>query len=905
MEQIFYNNITIQDYTIYKNIIYVSPDTYTIQEAINGCNEGDTVLVDVGIYVENINFEGKGITVCSKYATTSDTSFITQTKIDGNEAGHVVTFDSDEDTTSVLCGISIINGKPNFVSYPQNCGGGIFCHGASPLIQNLIIKDNSSNIFGGGIFCSYSSSPSIYNSKIYNNIAGSGGGIYIDDFSNPIILNSAIYNNEANLYGGGILCGNDCYPILKNLTIKENEAINGGGIAVISTTVASIPNIKNNTIILNISTEGSGIYCENSTPQIENCIISTNYNSYGIYSENANPSITYSDLYDNDVGNFYGCGQWYGVNVTTNANGDSCDTYFNIQMDPLFVDQNNDDFHLTPNSPCIDAGDPSSPYDPDGTIADMGAYYLNQSTTVPGIPTEPIPEDSSENVSISTNLHWINGNFTSTIDLYFDTNNPPLNKILDNISQIETYTPGVLIYNKDYYWKVVCRNNNGETIGDVWSFTTEIYEGPVWYVSTTGSDSTGDGSVQNPFRTIQQGINISTIGDTVIVEPGTYIENIDYDGKSIVLCSRYMTSRDSSYISQTIIDGNNEGSVVNFSNGEDWNSRLFGFTLINGLGSYVHPLYFGGGINCYQSSPHLSYLIIRENNADYGGGCLIQYGSPIINHVIIHDNFAYDGGGILCHSSSPEITNVTITDNNVDYWGSGIFCGEFSSPIINNCIVSNNQEDFGIYNSTTNPGSPVITYSNFYNNEDGNYYGVNDSIGVNATTNANGDSCDVFFNIQQDPLYIDPLNDDYHLSWINFPIPDETKSPCIDAGDPASPLDPDGTIADLGAYYFNQNVTSIEDPNTENKHVLKNYPSPIGSALNSVNISFMIEKSGNVTLHLFNIKGQLISNLIDEEKTAGEYSLSYGVQELKSGLYFLRLSLNGTEKEIRKILVIK
>ncbi len=52
----------------------------------------------------------------------------------------------------------------------------------------------------------------------------------------------------------------------------------------------------------------------------------------------------------------------------------------NIDADPLFVDAENLDYRLQENSPCIDAGDPNSPLDPDGTIADMGAYYVNQFT---------------------------------------------------------------------------------------------------------------------------------------------------------------------------------------------------------------------------------------------------------------------------------------------------------------------------------------------------------------------------------------------------------------------------------------------------------------------------------------------------------------------------------------------
>ena len=64
--------------------------------------------------------------------------------------------------------------------------------------------------------------------------------------------------------------------------------------------------------------------------------------------------------------------------MQTNPNGDSCDVFYNMYLDPLFVDINNDDLHLTENSPCIDAGDPDSPYDPDSTVADMGRFYYAQ-----------------------------------------------------------------------------------------------------------------------------------------------------------------------------------------------------------------------------------------------------------------------------------------------------------------------------------------------------------------------------------------------------------------------------------------------------------------------------------------------------------------------------------------------
>jgi hypothetical protein len=73
-----------------------------------------------------------------------------------------------------------------------------------------------------------------------------------------------------------------------------------------------------------------------------------------------------------------------GQITTTNGNGDPCDQYFNIFLDPLFVDTASCDFHLGDFSPCIGAGDPTDPppFDmdsnprpnPPGSLPDIGAY---------------------------------------------------------------------------------------------------------------------------------------------------------------------------------------------------------------------------------------------------------------------------------------------------------------------------------------------------------------------------------------------------------------------------------------------------------------------------------------------------------------------------------------------------
>ena len=92
--------------TVTATIIKVPQDQPTIQAGIDSAINGDTVLVDTGRYVENINFNGKNIVVGSLFLTTGNTSYISKTVIDGDSSGSVVTFENGEDSLAILDGFT-------------------------------------------------------------------------------------------------------------------------------------------------------------------------------------------------------------------------------------------------------------------------------------------------------------------------------------------------------------------------------------------------------------------------------------------------------------------------------------------------------------------------------------------------------------------------------------------------------------------------------------------------------------------------------------------------------------------------------------------------------------------------------------------------------------------------------
>ena len=238
---------------------------------------------------------------------------------------------------------------------------------------------------------------------------------------------------------------------------------------------------------------------------------------------------------------------------------------------------------------------------------------------------------------------------------------------------------------------------NGVDIGAFGLGCYVEYNGPVWHVATNGVDDS-NGSLVTPFQTIQKGIDTAEDGDTVLVSPGTYVENINFNGKNIVVGSMMLTSNDTSYISSTIIDGNELGAVVIIVENGDSTAILDGFTITNGLAGN------GGGITLHNTSPTLRNLIVSDNVAtDQGGGIFgdINSSPTIVNSLIINNTAELAGGGLaFSYDCEATLNGVTIEGNvsnsyNLNGGGGGYFSVQASSYLINVKLLNNYSNAYG------------------------------------------------------------------------------------------------------------------------------------------------------------------------------------------------------------------
>jgi hypothetical protein len=302
----------------------VPNDYLTIQAAIDKAKNGDTVLVEDGVYFgagnHNIDFRGKAITVKSEHGSKNTTLLL--------QSQQGFRFQHHEQKTSVLDGFSLKKGG-NYT---------IYIHKASPTIKDCHIF--SSN--GTGIQCENGAYPVLENIRIEN---CSEFGLFVKSGSAVKLANGIVSGNKVGIR----LFHSSANTSTIHNTLIINQLESGMGLEVTTTIVncvvmgnkqgAKITRVNNNnaTSILNSIIRGNGAAENDETGNLNNV------SDHSIF------------LYSNIQGIEDGTG--------------------NVDVDPKFVDDESGDYRLGSGSPCIDAGSPGPPHkDADGSRNDMGIY---------------------------------------------------------------------------------------------------------------------------------------------------------------------------------------------------------------------------------------------------------------------------------------------------------------------------------------------------------------------------------------------------------------------------------------------------------------------------------------------------------------------------------------------------
>jgi hypothetical protein len=427
----------------YASIFYVSPAgsdansgtswpaaKQTIQSAIDAASAGDTVIVNDGVYALN-----NPITISSAIVLSS-VNGASATVLDGQQSVRCV---SITDAGAIVNGFTVKNGR-------ARTGGGIYCSDGT--IENCIVVNNiatgndNGDGQGGGI---YVNSGNVRFCNVHNNTANSvvtnqyfnsasGGGIYS---LNGAIANSTISNNlctanyanggGVNLNGGTLtkcrVTGNSAtglyYPSGGGIYANPYATIDGCAISANSATATDTG------AYTTCNANGGGFYIGNGTIVQNTLVFANSANApYGFANggggSSSGSTVRNCTITGNSVNaplntsQAQGGGMLWGYNDTcvnniitfnsASVNADNSDVnpfsypqYVNcwISADPLFVNASASDFHLRPNSPCINAGvnqawmTGAQDFDANtriinGTV-DIGAYEF---TTAPPTPTE-------------------------------------------------------------------------------------------------------------------------------------------------------------------------------------------------------------------------------------------------------------------------------------------------------------------------------------------------------------------------------------------------------------------------------------------------------------------------------------------------------------------------------------
>lgn len=640
----------------FSSIINIPTDYEQIQSGISAAVWGDTILIQPGTYVENIDFLGKSITVGSLFLTTQDTTYISQTIIDGNNNGAVVKFENNENSDAVLLGLTLINGSGKSVVVEEEDD--------YQLIQ----------LRGGGIYCNYAQ-PRMNNLKIHNNSASSGGGIFLG-FSQVIISECEISSNQVNdsyMFiddGGGITAYQSEIEII-NSKISSNATYggDGGGFSI----RASSFTIQNSEISGNTSQHGAGLYIGGSNGTLLDCLVfNNNASSSGGGIHNSSSDITLSNVdvfYNSSRNDGGGISCWYSDNLYLSNTTISYNT----------SDNSGGGIHNRNTSITFDPVNKSSIYENQAVLSKD--IYSTEFVSVI-LDTFTVMEPTSIYASPRENFSFAIDNAMITqidADIYISPEGSDIASGLSWENPLQTISSAL--------GRIVPNSADPKTIylaSGTYSSTSNGEQFPINIpgnitLEGMGSDSTflesedsGVFEIYYAQNSKISNLNISNSAGAILADNS----NLELENLVISNCER----------------DNGAGIQANYSELICENIEVANNTGLNGAGIYLSH----SDLTLFNSNIQGNSSLGNEYSQGYGGGLFAMYSDFLLENSVIQGNISDEnGGGICARFSSGDLRNLKLIGNISHDAGGGLSCRFNSTISLESTTITRNKAQFG------------------------------------------------------------------------------------------------------------------------------------------------------------------------------------------------------------------